>query len=69
LEAHRDAADCTNGKGEGKDLYPKLVSIHPKLVPCGDKSCFEIKQEPTQANADGWKKDVKRNVCSELDPR
>jgi hypothetical protein len=69
LKTHSDTADCTNSKGKGKDLYPELISIHPILLSSGYKSGFEIKQEPTQANADGWKEDVKCDVRCELDSR
>ena len=67
LKTHGDAAHHAQGKGERKNLHPKLVGVHPVRLPRGDKPGFEKQQHPTHGNADGGEQDMKGHVGRKLD--
>ena len=69
LKAHGDAADHAQSKGQGKDLDPELVGVHPMLLASGHKAGFEKQQKPPHGNADGGKQNMKGDVGCKLHTR
>ena len=67
LKAHGDAADHAQCEGQGKDLDPELVGVHPMLLASGHKAGFEKQQHPAERNADRREQDVKGDVGRKLD--
>jgi hypothetical protein len=59
LKTHGDAADHAQGEGQGKNLDPELVGIHPVLLPSRYKAGFEKQQKPAHSDADGGEQNMK----------
>ena len=69
LKAHGDAADHAQGEGQGKNLDPELVGVHPVLLPSRYKPGFEKQQKPAHGDADGGKQNMESDVGSKLQTR
>ena len=69
LEAHDDARDHAQCKGQGKDLGPEIVGLFPGQVARLHKPQAEEQQKPAHGDGDGGKEDVKADVRAELHAR
>jgi hypothetical protein len=69
LERHGDAGHNAHGKGQGKDLDPEHVGIHPLGITGGVEAQLEEQKDPAKRDGNGGKQDVERDIRAKLNAR